>query len=514
MLYQIVKLIKKLSSRELYALYGAIAVFIVSGTILAGVVFVQKTVEIPVPGGEWREGIVGQPTFVNPVVSGNDADRDISKLVFADLRTLGEIKQENNSKEWVVRLNEDLRWQDGTKITSDDVIFTVETILNPESHSPLYQSFEGVLVSRVSELETKFTLPAPYVFFETTLKNLELIPKHIFGNIPASNFRLSNYVLEPVASGPYVFDSYKKDKNGFIEEYRLKVNPNYYPMPYISRFIFKFFTSEAEAVNAYNADAIDGIMVSDPDNLAKIQVRHSIERLSAPRYYAIFINQSLTAALRDVKARAALDQAIDKQKLIQDIFGGFAVPLEGPTPEAKPTAIEGKIADAPSFNLTVADIPVLIKTAEAVKSDWAKIGVQTNIVPLNITEISESIKKRDYQMILFGNILNNPEDFYSFWHSSKRFYPGLNLALYQNSRADGLIERIRAELDPSQRLVDVAKLSDLIASDYPAIFLYAPDYLYITSPKLKGFETTSVITPTDRLGNAGSWYIKTTRKLK
>jgi peptide/nickel transport system substrate-binding protein len=512
--YQIAKFIKKLSHRELYALCGAIAVFIISGTVLIGTVFVQKTTEIPVPGGEWREGVVGQPTFINPVVSGNDADRDISKLVFADLGTLGEIKQENYGKEWVVRLQEDLKWQDGTKITSDDLIFTIETILNPESHSPLYQSFEGALVSRISELETKFTLPAPYVFFETTLKNLQPIPKHIFGNIPASNFRLSNYVLEPVASGAYVFDSYKKDRNGFIEEYRLKANPDYSPKPYIAKFVFKFFTDEDQAVNAYNADSIDGLVVSDPENLSKVRVRHTVQQLSAPRYYAVFINQSLASTLKDVKARAALDQAIDKQALVSDIFQGLAVPLDGPTPDAKPTAVEGKITGTPTFDLTVADIPILIKTAEAIKTAWEAIGVQTNIIPLNITDIGESIKKRDYQMILFGNILNNPEDFYSFWHSSKRFYPGLNLALYQSSQADSLIERIRAEIDPNQRTVDVAKLSDVIASDFPAIFLYSPDYLYVTSPKIKGFEANDIITPTDRLTNTGLWYIKTTRKLK
>lgn len=514
MFYQIAKLLKKLSSRELYALYGALALFIVSGTIFAGTIFVQKTVEVPVPGGEWREGVVGQPTFINPVVSGNDADRDISKLVFADLNTLGEIKQENYGKEWVVRLKEGLKWQDETKITSDDIIFTVETILNPESHSPLYQSFEGTLVSRVSELETRFTLPAPYVFFETTLQNLQLIPRHIFGNIPAANFRLSDYVLEPVASGPYAFDSYKKDKDGFIEEYRLKPNPSHSPKPYLSKFVFKFFTDEEKAIAAYNGNEIDGLMIIDPDNLAKIRVRHEIQKLEAPRYYAIFINQSLTPILKDINARAALNQAIDKKILSQDIFQGFAVPLDGPTPGSKPSPLKGKISGLPELNLTVADIPILIKTAGTVKADWDKIGVKTNIIPLSIVDIGEAIKKRDYQMILFGNILNNPEDFYSFWHSSKRFYPGLNLALYQNSRADSLIEKIRSESDPTQRKTDVAKLADSIAADIPAIFLYSSDYLYITSPKIQGFEAKNIITPTDRLTNTAFWYVKTTRKLK
>ena len=55
-------------------------------------------------------------------------------------------------------------------------------------------------------------------------------------------------------------------------------------------------------------------------------------------------------------------------------------------------------------------------------------------------------------MLLFGNILGEAPDLYSFWHSSEKFYPGLNLALYENKTADRLIESIRNNFDNDKRM--------------------------------------------------------------
>ncbi|MDI6752734.1 MAG: hypothetical protein QME07_07835, partial [bacterium] len=118
------------------------------------------------------------------------------------------------------------------------------------------------------------------------------------------------------------------------------------------------------------------------------------------------------------------------------------------------------------------------------------------------------------EMILFGNTLSEPQDLYSFWHSSRRFYPGLNLSLYKNKDADNLMEKIRIEENKEKRLHDFKRLAEIITDESPAVFLYSPSYLYIHSPRLNGFIETEATILSDRLNSANQWHIKTARKFK
>lgn len=521
------QLYQVLSRKEKWALLLNAAVFALATILLSITVFLNITEEVPLAGGRWTEGIIGQPVFINPAVSGNDVDQEISRLLFANLDELGTIKSDAEGLEWTVRLNEKLRWEDGEKITSDDLIFTIQVILDPESRSPLSQSLEGATISRVSELETKFILPSAYAFFETTLKNIRPIPRHIWGNIPPANFRLSRQTLKPIGSGPYKFASYKKERNGFISEYRLIRNKNYAgKQPFINEIVLKFFPDEDELIAAYNRGLIDGFMLNNPQNLSKIKIRHYINRLTAPRYFAVFINQALQPTLKNASIRRLLDRTAPRKQIIEEALQNFGRSLTTPlwefenASQLEPEPQIDELNSAPLSDeplvlaLTIPDLPVPTHVAEILKKAWKQIGIDLNIVALSPFEVHDAIKKRNYELLLFGNTLNEPEDLYSFWHSTNRFYPGSNLSLYRNNEADFLIEKIRSEFDPEQRRRDLQKLISIISADTPAIFLYSPDYLYITSPRLRGFEENAVVLPADRFNHITSWYVKSGRKLR
>lgn len=512
----------------------------------------KKTAVVPMAGGDYREGVIGQPIFVNPILAGaNDFDRDLVKIIFSDMLDLSEnYKVGANGKVFSVRLKDNIFWQDGKAIISDDVVFTVKTIQDPDSRSPLYSAWQGIDVQRVSEREIKFTLPAPYSFFENILRDLRPVPKHIFENVPVANYRLSGYNLEPIGSGPFKFVSFDKRRDGFITDYYLERSENYFGQtPYLNRLNFRFYSDKKDLIAAFNKGEIDGVGGLSYDDLAEIKTNHKVFNVRSSKYYALFFNAN-TPVLKEKNVRSALNLAVDKSKIIKNVFDGLAMEAGGPLmpqidgydPDVYKNS-EFSISEAVQilekngwiagddgirakkiskedplrleFNLIVPDIPFLTKTALIIREDWLKIGVKLNLIVKSSIEINEEIiRTRGYEMIIFGNVLGSNPDIFSFWHSSERFYPGLNLAMYHNKTVDELIEAARQEINEEKKRRDLSSLQAAIIGNAPAVFLFSPNYFYVFKNWLNGFEEKYIPLPSDRFENIEKWYVKTTRIFK
>lgn len=518
---RIYALIKAETRRERIALVSAVVVFFTALVVYALLVLQTNTYITPARGGEYREGVVGQPAFINPVIPVTAVDRDISNIVFSSVADVADsIKRSEDGRIWNVRLKENVFWQDGERLTSDDIVFTLEVIQDPDSRSLLSQSFQGVTAERVSELEVRFVLQSPYAFFDTDhLRNLGILPKHIFGGIPVQNIRLSALGLRPIGSGPYQVESFAKSSDGTITEMVLKANKRYFDgEPYINTVILKFYKDTDEVIRAYNLGQIDGFGLSTAEPLAEsgIRLRHRAYYLVSPRYYAVFINQSLAPeALRKPEVRKALSSAVDRNRIVQDVFLSQATPMFGPTTKSEnPTSqFDRTLLDGLELTLAVPDEPFLVKTAAILKENWESYGarVTVNVYSLKAMQ-DEVLKDSNYELLLFGNITKENQDLFAFWHSSQRFFPDQNLALYENPRVDTLLEEYRTTFDQSERSRILKRISDAIAEDAPAVFLYSPRYVYIAVPRLGGFdEGMAINTSADRFRGINKWYVKTRR---
>ncbi|HBT75308.1 TPA: hypothetical protein DEB29_04895 [Candidatus Wolfebacteria bacterium] len=124
------------------------------------------------------------------------------------------------------------------------------------------------------------------------------------------------------------------------------------------------------------------------------------------------------------------------------------------------------------------------------------------------------IKPRNYELLLFGNNYGKNLDPYSFWHSSQKLAPGLNLSVYSNKDVDKFIDVVRTDFDPASRAIGMGQIEPVIMEDKPAVFLYSPYYLYVSNKSLKGFDVPSIGTPSERFTLIDTWYIKTVRTFK
>lgn len=531
-------------------------------TILAafgfwGVKFSLEKMEIvPDFGGEYVEGLVGAPQYVNPILAQtNDVDLDLSHLIFSglfkydtarvltpDLAEKFEVSEDK--KIYTIYLKDNLIWHDGEKLTAGDVAFTVSLIKDPLFRSPLYSSFRGIAVEKVDDKILKFTLSEAYSPFLGML-TFGILPEHLWYNIPAQSANLAEYNIKPIGSGPFQFKSLTKDKSGSIKVYTLIVNKDFYGQkPYLEKLVFKFYPNYESAVDALQNQNIEGVSFLPEEMESSIQSKKFQKYfLSLPQYTTIFFDQKNNEFLKNDSVRKALALSVDKTKIVADVFGQKGEVIDGPilsgyvgySEEIKKIAFDVgfardilekagfKLAEGETFRkkgdkilkiiLTTVDRPEYVKVAEMIKTDWEAIGVQTELNIVSSTRIQrEIIRPRAYESLMLGTILGFDPDPFPFWHSSQVEDPGLNLSLYANRNADKLLEEARQTDNPEERAKKYLEFQNILADEIPAIFLYSPRYTYVVSALVMGIDVSRINVPSDRFAGISNWYKETKRQ--
>lgn len=561
-LKQLLHLPKVLSPKELLTVRIFGSLIIVSAFVLLGQFFFGRVSSVPVAGGEYKEGLVGAPVYINPLYSlANDVDADIARLVFSgllkydsdlnlkpDLAESYEISADNLT--YTFHLKKNIKWHDGSDFKADDVVFTVSLFQNSSYKSPLARSFQNVKVEKIDDYTVKFTLTEAFAPFLSAL-TFGIVPENIWSNIDSSNALLTELNLQPVGTGPYKFDSYSKDRQGNIQEYTLVKNNDYYNQkPYIDKIIFKFYPDFQSAFSALKSKDIEGISYI-PTYLEKEageQNGLNLYNFYLPQYSAIFFNQTNNDSLKDINVRKALAYAIEREKITDEILNGKARIIDSPIlpdtigynssidkynfdrQKAMQILEEGKwvyteengikskyrMKDKKELQvtLTTVDQPEYVKIAELIKSEWETIGVKTDLQTIPGQSIkNDYIDSRNYQALLYSVIAGSDPDPYPFWHSSQRQAPGLNLSMYYNKTIDGIIEDARKTNDLQKRSEKYAQFQVDLTKDLPAIFLFNPQYIYAVSDKIKGINMQKINVPSDRFAGIENWYIKTKTKL-
>ncbi len=166
--------------------------------------------------------------------------------------------------------------------------------------------------------------------------------------------------------------------------------------------------------------------------------------------------------------------------------------------------------DILELNLVTADTREYQSAANLIAGFWQEIGIKTNLNYVSAKNISrEVLKGRNYDILLYGEIVGSDPDQYPFWHSSQKDYPGLNLSSYSDKEVDQILERARETVDDDELVEFYIRFQDKILEDRPAIFLYMPTYTYAMSDKVRGFGVARISSPSDRFADVCGWYIKT-----
>lgn len=512
------------SEKRLIKIFALIAV---GGLLL--LIFVPSNSKIPSFGGEYREGINGFPSLINPILATTNIDLDLSSLIFSgllkfnqnldlvpDLALNYEIK-ENKAK---FSIKKNIFWHDGQILKSDDIIFTFEAVKNPKFDSPYSARYKNIKIKKIDDWNLEFFVSSGIL--EPSLFTLGIIPKQTIS--------LTELNLRPVGSGPFQFKNLVRDKNSkLIKSITLIRNEKYHQPVFLDKITFKFYSDSKAIIEAAIKKEIDGISNLNQENKEKLLKLGNFRNylLSLPRYNAIFLLSKNNKLLENKIFRKVLAYAAPKNLIMEEVLKNEGEVSQGPilpssffyNPEIKnyPFDLEKakKILENAGFEkdlnltLTTIDQEELKKTAEIVANKWQNLGIKIKLEIIPQESFPEIVKSKSYQALLFGVIESQIEpNLYGLWHSSQ-IKDGLNLSGFSIRKADELMEKIKLTTDKEEEKNYYFEVQKIISEEVPAIFLYHSFYGWLVDKKIKGIEIKKIILPRDRFIGIENWYIKT-----
>jgi peptide/nickel transport system substrate-binding protein len=551
------KAVRSFSPAEKSLFYIFVGLFIFSALAMLWQVNNAFLVEVPARGGTTTEGVVGNPRFINPVLATSEADKTLTSLIYSGLVRVSKsgtiendladsIKTSDDGLTYTVHIRPSAAFSDGTPVTADDVVFTIQKILDAGIKSPYILDWSGVLTQKIDDQTVVFVLKKQYAPFIDNL-SLGILPKHIWKNVTTDEFAFSQFNTLPLGSGPFTVGNVTRNAGGIPDFYDLVPNTtNVIGVPYIGHYIFRFYPTERDLVAAYDNGDIDSLSGISSSEAKTLKTTDKVLSAPLPRIFGVFFNQSENKALLQKEVRQALDISAPKTQIVRTVLNGYGTPIDSPLPTSLfPSPIssttisdEDRLAEASalllkngwtvnpqsgvlekkskkdtiilSFTISTGNAPELASVAEQLRDTWTKLGAKVDVKAYETGDLNQNvIRPRKFDTLLFGEVIDADADLYPFWHSSQRNDPGLNIALYANSRADKLLEDARKQIDQSKRDADYRAFNTEIKNDVPAVFLYAPNYIYVVPKSLAAVTINNLNESRDRFKTVRDWYIDT-----
>lgn len=435
-----------------------------------------KTKLVPDFGGGYKEAVVGELKYLNPVLASSDTDKAVSSLIFS---SLFKFDRENNvisdvatgyeispeKLKYTVTLRDNVFFHDGVKLTNNDVVYTIETIKDPDFKSPHYDTWKDVAVKTDGENKVVFELPKAYGPF---IYNLD------FGILPV-HLSADDFSKKIIGSGQFKFESTKKTGEK-ITKLNLTGNEQYYnERPYLARVQLDFFDKKEDAMKSTLEEQYSAVSNFDPKN-------NSFQDIS----YSTTKKLALIPNLRVEKFK----NKEFRQKVLSD----------------------QKFDEKTKITLTTADSELQRNKAEELKSQFAARNIDLEIKYFKPTEMKEILNKKNFELLLYGIDFSHDPDPYVFWHSSQM--DKMNFAGYSDKKSDILLEDARMITDSTERSAKYNQFFDTVKNEYLAVFYDPIKYNFVVSNKILGSKESSRIDAKSKYFGINKWYVNEKRVRK
>jgi len=483
-------------------------------------------------GGTLRRHLSAEPQTLNPLVSKDAYQGIINGHIFEGLITRDpdtldwrpelaerwEISQDG--KTITFHLDPRARFADGKPVTADDVVFTIDTLMNPEIDAANLRSYYEDMerCEKVDERTVRFTWKKTYFkSFEVSGAFAPIIPRHVYTFTEPKQFNDINDRL--VGTGPYKFEKWTTG-----QQIVLVRNTDYWRRPHaFDRVTFRIIMEPQAYVQAFLAGELDYISVR-PEWWVKLKKNpragkdFRMLRYQPPAGYRYIAWNNARPPFNDWRVRRAMTHLIWREQLVTYLLYDIARVATGPfwtgskqydqriSPwpfdrnEARRLLTEAgwldrdhdgwlENAEGRTFEFELSmpgGLPVYRDMARVLKEEFRRVGIQMNVRFYEWSVFITRLDNRDFDAISLawtGSVEGDPNQ---IWHSAQIEGRGHNFVGWRNDETARLIEPARATLDETHRNTVYHRFHRILHDRQPYTFLWSGDALALVSPRLAG----------------------------
>jgi peptide/nickel transport system substrate-binding protein len=393
------------------------------------------------------------------------------------------------------RIQNDIRFHNGSKLTPDDVVFSVHRITDPAFKSPQISQFDAITAAEVIGTDqVTLSTKRAYPVLLAQLTKLSIVPRAVVEKADADAFNHA-----PLGSGPYRFVSRTQGVKVELAE-----NAEYWRgRPPFSRAEMRPVPNEATRVADVRSTRADLARISSTDTADQTKSAPGVKVLWAPSERVRFvIPNTLAGITRDLRVRAALAHAIDRNLIIEALLKGYARPVDEPiAPESF-----GFIPGMPGYDYDPAKSKALLKEAGIARG--------TKITHLTFQGLDQRVVQAVDQMLAEVGLdaeismvdqptfiklkLGAPEtagDFsYQGWSCGCQdadgtlfplFHSSSPWSKYHNPAFDAIVLAARDTLDAGARTVAYKQALQILHDDVAVIPLYQDPLMFVARKQVE-----------------------------
>lgn len=519
------------------------------------------------PGGRLTLLTAGSPRTFNPLLAMDGASDQVVRLLFGSLMNIGASTQEAgpgmaeawsvepDGKTWTFKLRAGLRWSDGQPLTADDVVFTWNEVMsNPDLNRLTYDLFringQNFAVSKLDDVTVRVVTPEVFAPFLEYFGGVPILPQHVIGREVRERRFLSVFTPNTrpdrvVGSGPFRLKAVQPGKAVLLER-----NPEYWAvdrsgqrLPYFEEVslmavgggspAYFFVNGQGDVCEAARVQEYDALRAaSGGGKFRLLEMGVGSERdflwfnLNTNRNSAgrPLVERGKSKWFRDPIFRQAMSCAIDRDRLVKEVYAGRAQPVlsflgaDNPkwnNPEvphfdhdlARAKSLlagigirdqngDGTLEDAAGrvieFKLhSNSGNPAREKCAALIAEDLRRLGCQVEFLPVDFQALVEKINGSfDYDCVMMGlggggmdpasqiNVLKSGEALHQWFPSQPQ--PGTDW----EARVDQLMDAQLRTLNFAERKKAFDEVQRILAEQQPMIYTVAPFHLAAARPDL------------------------------